>query len=102
MKYVIAERPEKHNGGVFFEHEIHFNVPGSPGWYNSHALKEHITEFITNSIGSKHTDFRISISVYWLRTDDKVNKSPVRVAVVRARFVDKNKALMFKLAFQPE
>ncbi len=99
MKYVQAEKPEKHNGGVFFEHEIHFEVTGNEARYGT-LMVERIIEFIDEKIGTKHTDYRISKRLAWLRPpDSNLMTSPTPHLFVKVRFADKNKALLFKLSW---
>jgi hypothetical protein len=99
VKYVQAVKPEKHNGGVFFEHEIHFELVGKAARGSSRLVVEAITEFISENIGSKHSDFRVSAKVCWIHPDGNIGMSPVPHAIIKARFADKNKALLFKLSY---
>lgn len=99
MKYVQATKPEKHNGGVFFEHEIHFDVTGNEARYGT-KLVERIVEFIDEKIGTKHTDYRISKRLAWVRPEGaNLMTSPSPLLSVKVRFADKNKALLFKLSW---
>lgn len=98
MKYVLAEKPPRHNGGVFYEHEVHFEVTDNRV-YRTAELKQAIEDFLVERIGTKHDDFRISLETVWWYQSGKVNTSPNRMVRIKARFVDKNKALMFKLSW---
>lgn len=99
MKYVQAVKPEKHNGGVFFEHEIHFAVTGNDARRGGRAIVKAVEEFIAENIGSKHADFRVTAQVRWIHPDGNIGMSPVPHAGVKVRFADKNKALLFKLSY---
>lgn len=101
MKYVQATKPEKHNGGSFFEHEIHIDCAD---W--RHNMKQRVIDFMAESSDQKHVDYRISTTS---RRDEWPKDEPQNpwagkwrlTPVTIVRFQDKNKALMFKLAFQP-
>lgn len=103
MKYVLAQKPEKHNGGVFFEHEIHFVLEGDGARFSSTRLRAQVEAFIAENIGAKHSDFRVSVSLRWNREAKTISSygqyHMSAVATVKARFVDKNKALRFKLSW---
>lgn len=99
MKYVQAPRPEKHNGGLFFEHEIQIDL--EPGDYSTATR---IKEYMESSPDQKHVDYRISgrtRKVDWAPGERKNpwagHKKTINTLVVR--FQDKNKALLFKLGF---
>lgn len=99
MKYVQALKPEKHNGGAFFEHEIHFELKGYGHYMVSHQLRKNIEEFVSEHIGSKHTDFRVSVQIKYIRPDTSRFSPSEPIATVKVRFADKNKALRFKLSW---
>lgn len=99
MKYVQATKPEKHNGGPFFEHEIHIDLP-----YRDYSLERTIREFMAESADQKHTDFRISKRNRYEPWGEGEKPSPWSpklkgVSTIVVRFTDRNKAMLFKLSF---
>jgi len=90
VKYVQAQKPDKHNGGVFYEHEIHIDLTSGQFQITAKDLKE----FLEQTIGCKHRDYRLKFSRgIWNQATKKYHYSAV------VRFVDKDKAMMFKLGF---
>lgn len=103
MRYVQATKPEKHNGRVFFEHEIHITVgTGFSHHYTVRKLRDSVEQFISETIGEKHADFRVGIRQEWVRPDNSIVRSHVPAYWIVARFVDKNNAMRFKLAYEQQ
>lgn len=96
MKYVQASKPPHHDGGAFYEHEIHFTCPIVPR-DSAKMLKQRIIDHIQEGLGKQHQDFRISVRQTWER--DIMNMSILGTNIVVVRFQDKNKALLFKLSW---
>lgn len=99
MTYVQATRPEGHNGGKFFEHEIHIRLDGDNRFGSVAALKEYLNTVLSESIGVRHEDYRIKTQVTYVRkTPGNLWDPPNRITVAYVRFTDKNKALLFKMS----
>lgn len=86
MEYVEVEKPEKHNGGLHFGHEIRLNL--------KRKREEELFDYLNETVGEKHKTWRFSYlngrsSWYYLEH--------TREAIVR--FTNRDHAMLFKLGW---
>jgi hypothetical protein len=106
IQYSLAIRPERHNGGVFFEHEICILLADR---FQGNVLASQRAKEILDGLGNKHEDYRMKVqSVRVYEDKDHIGAPWTSAAGWRpvkyqtqliVRFRDKNHALRFKLAW---
>lgn len=88
MQYSVAELPEKHNGGKFFEHVVKFYMKDDTTRYKD------LLDYLTGQFGPKGEQWRIAKK----RRYHQYHSYPE----ITVRFADKTAALCFKLGWDDE